>query len=113
MGENMDKDGTFVLALVGLSNHDLALFKSIAKLSSVRQPSYRVAETEDRAAADIFVINGDDLFAVREGENLMGERPARRVNVCKQLKGASDIPTLLQPLNAKRVIDTLDELTKA
>jgi hypothetical protein len=106
----MDSKGTVILALVGLTNHDLTLFKSIAKLSGHRTPSYRVAEASERATADIYIINGDDHFARKEGENLMGDRSVRRIDVCKELKPSNSFPTLVQPLNAKKVIEMLDRL---
>lgn len=109
----MDANNTVVVALVGLTNHDLTLLKSIAKLSGHREPKYRIAEAAERANADIFVVNGDDHFAKKESENLMGDRPARRVDVCKALKPESRFPTLVQPLNARRVIETLDQLATA
>lgn len=108
----MDKNDTFVLALVGLTNHDHTLFRSIAKLSGHRDPKYRIAEPDERSGADIFVVNGDDHFAKKEGENLIGTRRAQRVDVCKAVRPESRFLTLLQPLNARKVIETLDQLAK-
>lgn len=106
----MDSDGTRVLALVGLSNHDLILIKSLAKLSSARPRKYRVAPSEERAAADVFIVNGDDAFAMQEAKNLVGQRPAKVIHVRKAAKGHNGHPTIVQPLHAKAVYGTLDSL---
>jgi hypothetical protein len=106
----MDSDGTRVLALVGLSNHDLVLIKSLAKLSGARPRKYRVAPTEERANADLFIVNADDAFAVQEAKNLVGQRSAKVVHVRKQARGVSGHPTIVQPLQAKAVYGTLDSL---
>ena len=82
----MDKDGTNVVALVDLSNHDLSLFRSLAKLSGARERKYRVVDGVERQSADIFVINGDDPFAMKEADNLAGERSKAKVYVLKKPK---------------------------
>jgi len=106
----MDQDGTRILALVGLSNHDLILIKSLAKLSAARPRKYRVAPSAERAAADVFIVNGDDAFAVKEAQNLVAGRSAKVVHVRKEAKGLNGHPTIIQPLHAKVVFGTLDSL---
>lgn len=106
----MDSDGTSVLALVGLSNRDLVLIKSLAKLSAARSRKYRVASTDERVSADVFIVNGDDAFALQEAKNLVGQRPAKVVHVRKTAKGLHGHPTMILPLHAKVVYGTLDNL---
>ena len=105
----MDADGARVLALVGLSNHNLILIKSLAKLSAGRPRKYRVAPSEERGTADVFIV-GDDAFAVQEAKNLFGQRPAKIVHVRKEAKGLNGHPTMIPPLHAKIVFSTLDKL---
>jgi hypothetical protein len=106
----MDADGTCVLALVGLSNHNLVLIKSLAKLSAGRAHKYRVAPSEERSTADVFIVNGDDAFAVQEAKNLVGPRAAKVIHVRKEAKGLNGHPTMVLPLHAKLVFGTLDKL---
>ena len=106
----MDQDGTRILALVGLSNHDLILLKSLAKLSAARPRKYRVATAAERPAADVFIVNGDDAFAVKEAQNLVAGRPLKVVHVKKEAKGLNGHPTMIQPLQARVVFGTLDSL---
>jgi predicted nucleotide-binding protein len=106
----MDQDGTRILALVGLSNHDLILIKSLAKLSAARPCKYRVAASTERSSADVFIVNGDDAFAMKEAQNLVAGRPLKIVHVKKEAKGLNGHPTMLQPLQAKVVFGTLDKL---
>ena len=106
----MDQDGTRILALVGLSNHDLILLKSLAKLSAARPRKYRVATAAERSAADVFIVNGDDAFAVKEAQNLVAGRPLKVVHVKKEAKGLNGHPTMIQPLQARVVFGTLDGL---
>jgi len=108
--EIMDTDGTRVLALVGLSNHDLVLIKSLAKLSGGRPRKYRVAPSSERASADVFIVNGDDAFAMQEAKNLVGQRTATVIHVRKEAKGVNGHPTIILPLHAKAVYGTLDKL---
>ena len=104
----MDTDGTNVVALVGLSNHDFALIQSLAKLSEARDRKYRIAESKKRATADIFMVNGDDPFAMREAQNLVGQRSIAVIQVLKKLKEGLSAPHLVQPLVGKRVFQALD-----
>lgn len=106
----MDADGTRVLALVGLRNHDIVLIKSLAKLSVARPRKYRVAPSDERASADVFIVNGDDAFAVQEAKNLVGQRAATVIHVRKEAKGLNGHPTMVLPLQAKVVYGTLDKL---
>ena len=106
----MDADGTRIIALVGLSNHDLILIKSLSKLSVARPRKYRVAPSVERASADIFIVNGDDAFAVKEAQNLVGGRPVKMMFVRKEAKGLNGHANITQPLNAKLVFGTLDSL---
>ena len=107
----MDKDGTNIVALVGLSNHDLSLIKSLAKLSAVRERKYRVVDGDERQTADIFVINGDDPFTMKEADNLVGERSKAKVYVLKKPKDAFNHPALIQPLISKIVFQILDSVS--
>lgn len=104
----MDTDGTNVVALIGLSNHDISLLHSLIKLSAARDRKYRVAESDKRQSADIFIVNGDDPFAVREAENIAGPRSAPMIHVLKKLKENFNHPHMIQPLVGKRVFQTLD-----
>lgn len=106
----MDRDGTNVVALVGLSNHDLSLLRSLAKLSVARERKYRIVDGAERQAADIFVINGDDPFAMKEADNLAGERGKAKVYVLKKPKASFNHPALIQPLIGKIVFQVLDSV---
>ncbi len=106
----MDSDGTRVLALVGLSNHDLVLIKSLAKLSSARPRKYRVAPSEERVSADVFIVNGDDAFAMQEAKNLVAQRPVKVIHVRKTAKALNGHATMVLPLHAKVVYGTLDSV---
>jgi hypothetical protein len=104
----MDPDGTNSVALVGLSNHDLSLIRSLLKLSVARERKYRAVEGAERQAADVFVVNGDDPFAMKEAENLAGGRTTATIYVLKKPKDAFNHPVLIQPLIGKRVFQVLD-----
>jgi hypothetical protein len=48
---------------------------------------YRRRTSDERSTADVFIINGDDAFAVQEAKNLIGQGPAKVVHVRKEAKG--------------------------
>jgi hypothetical protein len=51
-----------------------------------------------------------DAFAVQEAKNLVGQRAATVIQVRKEAKGMNGHPTMIQPLHAKVVYGTLDQL---
>ncbi len=106
----MDKDGIYVIALIGLPNHDITLVKSLSKLSAARPRRYRVAEAAERNQADIIMLNADDPFAVMEAKNVAKVNNATQVYVVKQDKGQAFAPKLVLPINAKHFFDAVDNL---
>lgn len=106
----MDKDGNYVIALIGLPNHDITLIKSLSKLSTSRPRRYRVGETSERSHADIIMVNADDPFAVMEAKNVAKNSSAPQVYVVKQDKGQPFSPKLVQPVNARHFFDAVDNL---
>lgn len=106
----MDKDGNYVIALIGLPNHDITLVKSLSKLSAARSRRYRVGETTERNQADIIMVNADDPFAVMEAKNVSKGSNAAQVYVVKQDKGQPFAPKLVHPINAKHFFDAVDNL---
>lgn len=106
----MDPDGSYVLALVGLPNHDITVIRSLSKLSTARARRYRVAETAERNKADVFMVNADDPFAVMEAKNLAKGTAGTTVYVFKQDKGQALFPKLILPMSAKHFFDAVDNL---
>ncbi|MBA2351719.1 MAG: hypothetical protein ACR2FI_10390 [Burkholderiales bacterium] len=106
----MDKDGSYLIALIGLPNHDMTLIKSLSKLSTARPRRYRVADVTERNRADIIMVNADDPFAVMEAKNMAKGNNAAQVYVVKQDKGQSFAPKLVQPINARHFFDAVDNL---
>jgi two-component system, cell cycle response regulator len=106
----MSKKVTFSVVLLGLTESECRVVKSLCTLSCNRPRSYKVLSAMDAAQADVWIIDGTNGQAL---ESLQTARAARRVPA---IVIASAAPTneydshMARPIVASRLFSALDLL---
>jgi len=106
-------DKTFKVAVIGLAPNEQKTLSSIFKLAASRNRKYTVVSTEERASADIVLVDNDDPKAMEEWKSFNVHHS--NIPVVKVTKGAvtggADEFIARRPLTLKRVLEILDKVT--
>lgn len=103
---------TFKIGLFGLATNEQNTLGSIFKLAASRPRQYTVVNPQERAAAEIILVDIDDADALNEWRSFDVHSKIPVVKVTKTVP-AEDSPDiyLRRPLTLKRVLEILDRVT--
>lgn len=106
-------DKTFKVAVFGLAPNEQNTLSSIFKLAASRNRKYTIVGRDERASADILLVDNDDPKALDEwkGFNVHhGNIPTVKV-IKSPAEGNSQEYIARRPLTLKRVLEILDKIT--
>lgn len=107
-----ETDRTFKIGLFGLATNEQNTLGSIFKLATSRPRQYTVVSPQERATADIILVDIDDANALNEWRSFDVHNKIPVVNVTKTVPAEVAGKTYLRrPLTLKRVLETLDKVT--
>jgi two-component system cell cycle response regulator len=118
----MSSKKTFVVAMIGIPEHERSILKNIFKLSLYRTQTYIIAAADE--PGQIVLVNADDPSALAEWQALGGEPaaavsgnqqslplPLPAVMIAKDNPPAGTLYHIRRPFVASRVLKVLDQLT--
>jgi len=103
-------DRVFKIAVFGLAPNEQKALVSIFKLGAARPRKYKAVTGEHRAEAEIILVDADNPKAIAVCKNFLAKHKLPFIKVTKS-KTAKGNYLIHRPLNLKRVLDTLDEVT--
>ena len=110
----MHKKGTFAVKLLGLTESERRVVKSLCMLSCSRTRSYKVLSPTEGIEADVWIVDGRDQTAM---DALRVEQSGRRVPaivIDAATESAAEGSHMGRPIVASRLLSALDHLvTKA
>jgi twitching motility two-component system response regulator PilG len=106
-------DKVFKVGVFGLATNEQNTLGSIFKLAASRSRQYTVVGSNDRASAEILLVDADDPNAMNEWRSFNvhhSQIPTIKVTKTVPAESATEI-YLRRPLTLKRVLETLDKVT--
>lgn len=103
-------DKVFKIAVFGLAVNEQKALMSIFKLGASRNRKYKIVAGENRAEAEIILVDADNPKAIAVCKNFLAKYksiPVVKVTKSKTAKGIC----LHRPLTLKRVLEILDKVT--
>ena len=103
---------TFQIGLFGLATNEQNTLGSIFKLAASRPRQYTVVSPQERASAEIILVDIDDTNALNEWRSFDVHSKIPVVKVTKTVPAEDSVDIYLRrPLTLKRVLETLDRVT--
>ncbi len=106
----MQKKNTFAISLLGLTESERRVVKSLCLLSSHRQRSYEVIAQTAQDRADILIADGQDREAMNALAAIRSTRTVPAVIVDATLEAADCDSQVRRPIAASRLLGVLDLL---
>lgn len=107
MGMGMSTKHTFRVAMLGLSETEQRVLKSIARISVSRASNYEFVDLDSACQNDVVLIDGDSPQAVQSWRNAPRNEPAVFVS-STEIEGQK---CLRRPIMGARLLALLDEVT--
>jgi two-component system, cell cycle response regulator len=106
----MHKQGTFALALRGLTDSECRVVKSLCTLSSNRPRSYNVVSPLDADKADLWIVDGKDQSALAALHVARSKRRVPAILIDAAASSADLDAHIGRPIVASRLMSALDLL---
>jgi two-component system cell cycle response regulator len=107
----MEAQRTFKVTVIGLSELEVRVMKSVEWIATTRMRSYQFSGPQPGQPTDIYVVNGSDAQAMATWASARRDFPAPSVLVTGDGKPMLGHRGLKRPIIASKLLSVLDEVT--
>jgi twitching motility two-component system response regulator PilG len=107
----MNTKKTSVIALIGISSHEVRVMQTICLISKSRSHGYVLQDDAPNASADIVIVDQDNPDAMAAWKRYQSRHQMIPVIMLTRRPGTDpSIPQLARPLMATRLLNLLDQI---